>query len=334
MLISMVAFGLACSDDTEDAVDDEAAGFETATSTTVDLPDEDLSIDIESGRVLFHQWGDESARQLVVVQSSGGAGTMADLGDYEGAMMPTVGPDGRVAALAWPEGQLEMSDTVLIGHPDTGFEPLYHDPDLTFHCLRWFPAGDQLLLTAFAGDEIDPVLLAIDLKGNATELTVPSGRYECALPLDDDRIVLTYAGEGTDLVAMALVTPGSEEVEILHSKVGCLLYGPSRSWVRPEVVVAASCEEPDDSGLHIIDLETGAVDHILEAEVAFPSFSGSGDWIVFGLFPSPESLKSTIWAINREGEGLRQLTDEEAAMPVWISPVQEEAQVSSAAMES
>ena len=259
-----------------------------------------------------------------------GDGGGADIGDgagasellldeYEGVMAPTVGPDGRVAALAWAPGDNERSTTVLLGDADLGFEPLYSDPDLEFRCVRWHPDGSALLLTAFDGDELDPVLLSLDLEGNATSLTVPSGRYECAVPLADGRIVLTFTGEGIDLVGMALATPSSSEIEVLQAKVGCLLYGPSASWTRPELVVAASCEEPDDSGVHIVDLDTGEMAQVLSGEVAFPSFSPSGDWIAFGLFPSPDSLKSTVWAVSRQGDGLRQITDLASTMPAWTA---------------
>lgn len=319
VVAALMAGGAACSDDSSDPDGGNGADDTSTTSTTVELPAEDLSIDIELGQLLFHQWADGSSRQLSQVSTTGGPATEVAIGDYGGVMAPTVGPDGRVAALAWPPGQDEQNTTVLIGDDGAGLAPLYSDPDLLLWCVRWLPDASGLLVTAFDGDELDPVLLSIDLDGNATSLTVPSGRYECALPLADDRIVLTYAGEGIDLVAMALVTPSSTEVEVLHSKVGCLLYGPSASWTRPELVVAASCEEPEDSGIHIIDLDTGEVEHIVEAEVAFPSFSPSGDWIVFGLFPSPDSLKSTVWAVDRTGDGLRQITDDDAAMPAWIA---------------
>lgn len=316
-VIGLVAAGTSCSDEGADA---DASGPVSSTSTTVELPDQDLSIPIEPGRIVFHQWGDGSPRQLAEVDVDGAPVGELSVAGYGGVLSPAVGPDGRLAALAWEPGDNERSTTVLLGGADHDFEPLYTDPHLVLHCVRWLPDGSGLLLTAFDGDEVDPVLLSLDLDGNATQIEVPSGRYECALPLADGRIVLTYTGEGTDLVAMALANPGSGDVEVLHTKVGCLLYGPSPSWTRPELVVAASCESPEDSGVHLIDLETGEVDHVLAGEVAFPSFSPSGDWIAFGLFPSPDSLKSTVWAVSRQGQGLRQITDQIGAMPAWVGP--------------
>lgn len=319
MVLAVLAVASACTDDANP--DGSDASDTSTTTTTVDLPEQDLAIDIEAGRVLFHQWDDDgTSRQLAMVTSDGG-GEVVELAvdTYEGVLAPTVSSAGQVAALAWDPGQNEQTTTVLVGDPETGFEVLYTDPDLVFHCLRWLPDSTGLLATAFDGDQVDPVLLSLDLDGNATELDVPSGRYECAVPLADGRIVLTYTGEGIDLVAMAVATPGSDELDVLHRKVGCLLYGPSLSWTRPELVVAASCEEPEDSGIHIVDIETGQADHILAAEVAYPTFSPSGDWVTFGLFPSPDSLKSTIWAATRQGEGLREITDQVGATPAWVA---------------
>ena len=120
-------------------------------------------------------------------------------------------------------------------------------------------------------------------------------------------------------MGMALAESGSDDLEVLYTKVGCLLYGPSLSPSRGELVVAASCEEPADSGLHLVDVATGEATQILEGEVAYPAYSRSGDWIAFALFPNPDALKATIWAVSRDGSGLRQLSETVGAQPAWLA---------------
>jgi hypothetical protein len=319
MLVVLALVGACTDDDSAEGAGDDIDSLldEFEQLEPPPLPDQDLEVDAEAGTVVFHGFDDD--RGLQTMPSSGGAPTTLRLGDYEGVAAPSVAPDGvTLAVVAWPEGRNERADTLLVGTLDTGFEPLLVDDDLEFWCVRWFPSGDRVLVTAFVEDTFTPRLLEIDLDGGLTEHTVAPGRYDCAIPVDDDRVVLTYLGMETDIQGMAMAELGSEEAELFFMKLGCMIYGGELSPDGTELVTAAACEVPEDSGLHVIDIESGEADHVLAAPLAFPAFSPSGEWIVFGLYPSLDDDDSTIWAIRRDGSGFRQLTDRVGAQPEWV----------------
>jgi hypothetical protein len=326
---AVLALGLvsvACSDG-DGAAPDPVADPDLGLATSVDedpepeeeypLPDQDLDGEAESGQVVFH--GTVGSRHLQVVGTAGGQVVEVAVEGYEGIGAPAVAPDGgTVAALAWAPGAVELATTLLVGTLGGGLEPLLDDPDLDMWCVRWYPSGDRLLLTAFVEDEMSPALVAVDLDGTTTTLEVPGGRFDCAVPLDDDRVALSYLGMDIALMGLALVDTSTGEAEVLLERPGCLLYGGALSPSGDELAVAAACEEPDDSGLLVVDLDSGEVRHLLVAELGFPAWSPSGEWLTIGVFETPSATSTTIWIVRRDGTGARQLSGVPGTQPAWV----------------
>jgi hypothetical protein len=306
--------GGSLSDDELDQLLDDADDLEVPP-----LPDEDLSVEIEGGSIVFHGL-DPADRGLVRVEPDGeGDPTTVGLDDHAGVSGPAVAPDGvTIAALGWPDAATERADTLLVGTLDDGFEPLLVDDELDMWCVRWFPAGDRLLLTAFVEDDFSPVLLEVDLGGETTQHTVPQGRYDCAIPIDDDRVILTYLGMDTDIQGMAMADLATGEAELYFMKLGCMIYGGALSPDRTELVTTAACEVPADSGVHVIDLDTGEAEHLVVGLAVFPAYSPTGEWIAFTLYPDVNSDEGSTWAIRRDGAGFRQVTEAIGAQPAWV----------------
>jgi hypothetical protein len=238
---------------------------------------------------------------------------------YDGVGAPAVAPDGvTLAALAWAPGAVELATTLVVGTRDGGFDPVLVDDELDMWCVRWFPSGDRLLLTAFVEDAMDPALLVVGLDGSTSSVEVPSGRFDCAVPVDESRVVLTYLGMDTSLVGAAIVDLETGEPEVLAEIVGCLLYGGSLSPAGGEVAVAATCEEPADSGVYVVDVESREAEMVVNAEVGYPAWSPSGEWLVFGVYESPSVTTSTVWVARRDGSGARQLSDTIGTQPAWV----------------
>lgn len=326
-LVATVAVSLAlvagCSDDDESGATPTTDPAEVAEETEIDppppLPDEDLSVDIEGGTILFHGF-DERARGLFATPPDADEPTEIDVGDFAGVMAPAVAPDGvTVAVLGWPEGRHEDATTLLVGTVDGGFEHLLVEEDLSLWCARWFPDGERLLVTAFVEEDLTPRLFEVDLGGEVTEHSVDPGRYDCAIPLDDDRVVLSYLGMDTSILGLAEADLVTGESEVLFEKLGCQVHGGELSPDGRQLVTGAVCDMPGDSGIHLVDLESGDVDHVLTAEVAYPAFSPSGEWIVFALYSSPEAMTSTIWAIRTDGSGFREITDHAGIGADWVA---------------
>jgi hypothetical protein len=320
VVVSVLATA-ACSDDTEDGarVVDPLPFEADVEDPTFPLPAEDPAAGIEAGTVVFHGTA-ETSRNLWTIGTD--AGELAELAvdGYDGIAGASVAPDGvSIAALAWSPGRFEQADTLLVGTLEAGFEPIVHDAELDMWCIRWFPGGERLLLTAFVEDEMTPVLLSVALDGTTSTHSTPGGRFDCAIPVDDDLAVLTYLGIDVNLVGLALVELSTGEAGVLFEKVGCLLYGGAVSPDGTELVTAAACDEPDDSGIHVLDIDSGDVDHLLVAEVSFPAFSPSGEWITFGVYESPSAARSTVWAMRRDGSGVRQLSDAPGIQPAWVT---------------
>jgi hypothetical protein len=322
-LVVLCLVSASCGDDETTAAPDPGPGpdmsidEESEPEETYELPDEDRSGDAESGRIVFHGMG--SSRHLQAVSSAGGDASVVEIDGFDGVGAPAVAPDGeRVAALAWAPGAVEVATTLLVGTIDDGLEPILHDDDLDMWCVRWYPSGDRLLLTAFVDDEMSPALLSVGLDGSTTSVEVPAGRFDCAVPLDDERVALTYLGMDIALMGLAVVDTATGDAAVLFEKVGCLLYGGALSPDGFELVIAAACEEPADSGLHVIEVTTGQVEHVLVGELGFPAWSPTGEWLTMGAYATPSAASSTVWIVRRDGTGARRLNAEPGIQPSWV----------------
>lgn len=319
----------ACTGDDDgtggDAGDADPGQLDTDLDLDVDppppLPEPDEDGPIEAGTILLHGLT-PGERGLHAVELGGGEQVRepVELGDYDGANAPVVAPDGStVAAVAWPRGSDEIAHVLVVGTLDGGFEELLVDDELDMWCVQWFPDGERLLLTAFVEESFTPRLLEIDLDGDIVEHRVDPGRYDCAIPIDDDEVLLTYIGIDTDLQGVARADLATGNAELFYMKPGCMVYGGGIAPDRSALLTAAACDVASDSGLHLVDLATGEGEQVFAGPVAFPSWSPSGEWIVFGLYPDLESNESSIWAIRPDGSGFRQIDDEAGAQPAWVS---------------
>jgi hypothetical protein len=290
---------------------------ETVPPVAYDLPTEDLDGDVEGGTIVFH--GVDGSRHLQAVAASGGPVSELAVDGYDGMGAPAVAPDGEtVAALGWAPGAVELATSLLVGTLDGGLEPVLVDDELDMWCVRWFPSGDRLLLTAFVEESMDPELLIVGLDGSTESIDAPSGRFDCAVPVDESRAVLTYLGIDTTLVGAALLDLDTGEAVVLTEIIGCLLYGGSRSPGGDEIAVVATCEDPADSGLYVIDVDSGEAEQVVEAEVGYPAWSPTGEWLVFGVYESPSVKTSTVWVARRDGTGIRQVSDTIGTQPAWV----------------
>ena len=319
LALSVVAAG--CRDDDEpdaDADDSSVVDFEPQEpEEEYLLPDEDLDGEVEAGTVVFH--GVAGSRQLQRVGSGGGDAAALVVEGHDGVGSPTVAPDGMtIAALGWAPGAFEVANTLLVGTVDDGFEPVLVDDDLDMWCVRWYPSGDRVLLTAFVEDDLSPSLLAVGLDGSTSPVEVPGGRFDCAVPVDDTQVVLTYLGMDVNLMGAAIVDTATGEPEVLVEMMGCLLYGGVLSPSGDEIAVAATCEESDGSGIYAVDIETGEPDLVVAGEFGFPAWSPSGEWLTFGVYATPSVQSSTVWVARRDGTGARQLSDAAGTQPVWV----------------
>jgi hypothetical protein len=321
VVVALALVAVGCSDDDEsgaDADDSSVVDFEPQEpEEEYALPEEDLDGEVEAGTVVFH--GVTDSRHLHQVSSAGGSPTALTLDGFDGVGGAAVAPDGEtIAALAWAPGAVELATTLLVGTVDGGFEPVLTDESLDMWCVRWYPSGDRLLLTAFVEGEMNPALLTVGLDGSTTPVEVPDGRFDCAVPVDDQRVVLTYLGMDITLIGAAIVDTSTGEPDVLAEMIGCLLYGGVLSPSGDEIAVAATCEEPDESGIYAIDVDTGEADRVLAGEFGFPAWSPSGEWLTFGVYATPSVTSSTVWVVRSDGTGARQLTDTIGTQPAWV----------------
>ena len=287
------------------------------------LPDIDEDGSVDAGTVLVHGLtpGERGLHALTAGDPDASRSTVP-LGDYDGANAPVVAPDGStLAAVAWPRGSGEIAHVLVVGNLEDGFEELVVDDELDMWCVQWFPDGERLLLTAFVEESYSPRLLEVDLDGEITEHSVDPGRYDCAIPLGGDEVLLTYIGIGTDIQGVARADLSTGAAELFYMKLGCMIYGGGISPDGAALLTAAACDDPSDSGLHLVDLDTGEDEQVLAGPVAFPAWSPTGDWIVFGLYPDLDSSESTIWAIRLDGSGFRPIDEEPGAQPAWLGSV-------------
>lgn len=316
----LLAVGCTGADDgTGDGVDDGAAPDDTTATTWAAA--QDLSVEPEPGTIVFHGYADDVARSLFTVDvPGGGSGTPLDPPTgFEGVNAAALAPDGAtIAALAWREGAQEHRSTVLVGTIDEGFDVLVDEPDLDMWCVRWSLDAERLYVTGFLEDGQDSVLLSVDAATGETEaLDLGVGRYECAIPLDDERMALAVVEPLPRLVEVDLATGEQRD---LFAAPGCIVFGGVLSADGSELLTAASCDELDDSGVVAIDLASGDVEHLFVGDGSYPVYSPSGEWILFGVAPVDRATgDSTVWVQRRDGSGLQQVSPTPGLQAVWLA---------------
>ena len=210
--------------------------------------------------------------------------------------------------------------------------------NLTQHPARdgsgvWSPTGEQILFVSDRGGERDLYLMDADGTNvrRVFKKKIRASRYAATWSPDGKQFAYNYLDWNSPKSGLYLGTFGEEDVEPL-------LKGSSPEWSPDGSEIACSVSHALGSRLTFINVDTRDREQPLPDKTlqwqAAPCWSAAGDRLAISgnKHPIPAILdrdlheawndKDTVFIVNRDGTGLRQLVDEAGpgAGPSALSP--------------
>jgi hypothetical protein len=282
------------------------------------LPAQDRAGRPEPGTIVYDSL--ESAHGLLAVPSTGGEPREVPIpAGWDDLSHPAVAADGRtIAALATsPDGS-----GIAVGTLDGSFRVIYELPsDAAADCLEWDRSTGDVLVTLRAPD-YSSRHMRIHHDGSTEPVALGVDHVDCASGMDDGRLLLDGATDDVDdFGAIGVVAPDGTGFRHVYEPKDCGVLARRVAPDRPVAAVSQTCASVRSDGLVLLDLATGRRTHPLTGYVAVPSWSPSGDWLVFGLAPIGTDATETerVYVMRPDGSGLRRLTGAPSSFPVWVT---------------